>query len=133
MKKILKKIVVETVQWSVLSFFYNGYYNIALEAAIHFIKKSPAVSLIFVTRSFSGSGWIAGYSDIDLAIIIKPLPPDAEVSVLTTVRSTVNILRIIFPVVSASILCMNETDFERWVSYGGIRRLEFGTWVKRYG
>ena len=109
MKKIIKKIAIETGHWRILSFFYNVYYKIAAEVSIHFIKKIPAVSSIFVSRSFSGPGWIAGYSDIDLAIVIKPLPPAAEVSVLTKVHSTVSILRIVFPVVSASyFLCKRD-------------------------
>ena len=133
MKKLIKKIAIETAHWSILSFFYREYYNIALEASIYLIKKIPAVSSIFVTRSFSGPGWLAGYSDIDLAIVIKPLPPAAEVSIVTNIYSTVNMLSIVFPVVSASIFCVNEIDFARWLSYGSIRRLEFKTWVKRYG
>jgi hypothetical protein len=133
MKKIIKKIVIETAQWSILSFFYRVYYNMALEVSIYLIKKIPAVSSIFVRRSFSGPGWIAGYSDIDLAIVIKPLTPDAEVSVLTQVHSTVNSLRLIFPVVSGYVFCVNETDFDSWLLYGNIRRLEFSRWVKQYG
>ena len=133
MKKIIKKIAIETVQWSILSFFYDVYYNIALEVSIYFLKKIPTVSSIFVRRSFCGPGWIAGYSDIDLAVAIKPLTPAAEVSVLTKVHSTVNILRLIFPVVSGRVFCVNETDFDRWLLYGSIRRLEFSRWVKRYG
>ena len=133
MKKIIKKIAIETVQWSILSFFYDVYYNIALEVSIYFLKKIPTVSSIFVRRSFCGPGWIAGYSDIDLAIVIKPLPPDAEVLVLTQVHSTLSIVRIIFPVVSPHFFFANETDFDRWILYGNIRRLEFSSWVKRYG
>lgn len=133
MKKIIKKIAVETAHWSILSFFYNVYYKMALDVSIYFIKKIPAVSSIFVARSFSGPGWIAGYSDIDLAVLIKPLPPDAEVLVLTKLHTTMNTLRITFPIVSDYIFCMNETDFIRWLSYGDIRRLEFTKWVKKHG
>jgi hypothetical protein len=133
MKQIIKKIAIETAQWPILSFLYRVYYNIALKVSIYFIKRIPAVSSIFVRRSFPGPGWIAGYSDIDLAIVIKPLAPDAEVWVLTKVHSTLNIVRIIFPVVSDHVFFVNKTDFDRWLSYGNIRRLEFSRWVKGYG
>lgn len=133
MKNIIKKIVIATAQWSVLSFFYDVYYNIALEVSIYCLKKIPEVSWIFVKRSFSGSGWIAGYSDIDLEIVIKPLTPAAEVLVLTKVHKTLCMLKILFPVLSAHIFCLNEIDFVRWLSYGNIRRLEFSRWVKRHG
>jgi hypothetical protein len=133
MKKIIKKIAIETAHWSSLSFFYGVYYNIAFEISVLFIKNIPAVSSIFVRRSFSGPDWIAGYSDIDLAIVIKPLPSAADVSILTRIHSALNVLRIIFPVVSGHVLCVNETDLDRWLSYGNIRRLEFSRWVKRYG
>jgi predicted nucleotidyltransferase len=133
MKKIIKNIAIETGHWRILSFFYNVYYKIAAEVSIHFIKKIPGVSSIFVRRSFSGPGWIAGYSDIDLAIVIKRLTPDAEVPILTKIHSALSIVRIIFPVISAYVFCLNETDFDRWLSYGNIRRLEFSRWVKRHG
>ena len=133
MKKIIKKIAIETGHWRTLSFLYNVYYKIAAEVSIHFIKKIPGVSSIFVRRSFSGPGWIAGYSDIDLAIVIKRLTPDVEVLILTKIHRTMSNFMILFPVLSASIFCMNEIDFARWLSYGNIRRLEFNRWVKRHG
>jgi hypothetical protein len=133
MKKLIKKLAIETVNWIILSFFYNVYYNLAAEVSIYFIKNIPDISSIFVTRSFSEPAWIAGYSDIDLAIVIRPLSPAAEVLVLTKLHSTLNILRIAFPVVSASMFCVNDIDFVRWLSYGNIRRLEFKKWVRRYG
>ena len=133
MKKIIKKLAIETVNWIILSFFYNVYYNLAAEISIYFIKKIPDISSIFVTRSFSEPAWIAGYSDIDLAIVIKRLTPDAEVPILTKIHSALSIVRIIFPVISAYVFCLNKTDFDRWLSYGNIRRLEFSRWVKRHG
>jgi hypothetical protein len=133
MKKLIRQLVIKTAHWGILSFFYSVYYKIALEVSIYFIRKISAVSSIFVTRSFSGPGWIAGYSDIDLTIVIKPLPPDAEVLVLTKLHTTIDILRITFPVVSDYLFCMNEKDLDTWLSYGDIRRFEFLSWVKRYG
>jgi hypothetical protein len=133
MKKIIKKIAIETAQWPILSFFYRVYYNIALEASIYFIEKIPAVSSIYVIRSLSGPGWIAGYSDIDLAIVIKSLPPAAEAPVLRRVHNTVKILKIPFPILSDHIFFVNETDLGWWLSYGDIRRLEFSSWVKKVG
>jgi len=133
MKKIIRQIVIATVHLNIFSFFYNTYYKIAVELSIHLMKKIPGVSSVFVRRSFSVPGWIAGYSDIDLAIVIKVLPPVAEVPVLQRVHRTLTLLRIPFPVVSDRIFFVNETDLVRWLSYGNIRRLEFTSWVKRYG
>jgi hypothetical protein len=133
MKKIIRQIVIATVHLSIFSLFYNIYYKIAVEVSIHLMKKIPAVSSIFVRRSFSVPGWIAGYSDIDLAIVIKTLPPVDEVLILQRMYNTLKVLRFFFPVVSDRIFFVNETDLTRWLSYGNIRRLEFSSWIKRYG
>jgi hypothetical protein len=132
MKETIKKIVIETVQCRFLLFFYTMYYNCALKLLIYSVRKVQHVSCIYVIRSFSEPGWIPGYSDIDLAIVINSLPPASEALVVQRVHKAVRVLRIPFPMVGHALL-LNENDFGWWLSYGNIRKLEFESWVKKYG
>lgn len=112
---------------------YKAYYKLGLELSVCSIRKIPAVSSIYVRRSFSNPGWIPGYSDIDLAIVISVLAPAEETLVLQMLCRILKLCRVVFPFVSDVAFIVNEVDLSRWLSYGNIRRLEFDSWLKRYG
>lgn len=129
-KKIIKRIVLKTTLLPALSSIYRLYYSSAVKILILYVKDIPEVLSIFIRRGFTEKIWLPGYSDIDLAIIIKEMKPADEIIILKKLWRKINFLNIPFPFLSIRVI--NERELAKWILYGDIRRFEFKTWKNVY-
>jgi hypothetical protein len=120
---VLKRVVRATAFYPGVSQLYRLYYALAIRVTLLLARRIPEVRAVFTHRGFGSGDWVAGFSDIDLLVLIDPMEPAGEMLVLERFWRGVRALRVAFPFIG-TIHLVTSAELACWQRHGGIRRRE---------
>ena len=132
MKDALRRLAQRTAHRPLVAAAYRGYYAAALAAATVAIGRSPGVETVFANRSIADGGWVPGYSDIDLVVVIEERTPDEDLARQQRIWTRVAALRRVFPMLG-TIHLVTAAELRLWLVWGGPRRIEYPRWKRLRG
>lgn len=86
-RQTLRRLVLATNRWPLLSRLYRIPYHLAVRAVVALARRSPLVLSLHVKGSFAAHRWTPGLSDIDFTILVRDDgTPDEEFALLVDFR-----------------------------------------------
>ncbi|MDD2804580.1 MAG: right-handed parallel beta-helix repeat-containing protein [Elusimicrobiales bacterium] len=102
---------------------YREFYLAGVRAA-GFLLKPGSGSSVYLYRGMAAPGWVAGLSDMDLALLQPRLTPAADWAAFSALRSRLRVFRALFPF-TGEVLSAPAEDFSGFVSGWGLKGAEF--------
>lgn len=106
-----------------LAWLYRLYYLAAARAAAALLRPGRGASL-YLYRGMAAGGWVAGLSDMDLALLGVPASPAADWADWRALRRRLRLFRAVFPF-TGEVLNAPAPHFSAFMSAWGVKGAEF--------
>lgn len=123
LRPLLFRFAAATARLPVFSAAYRLIYRAGALAAGIFLKPSDGGS-VYLYRGMAVPGWVAGLSDMDLALMTPALSPPADWEAFSSTESRLRFFRKVFPF-TGEVLQAPAAHFSSFMKSWGIKGSEF--------
>lgn len=122
-RALLFRFAAATAGLPPLAWLYRLYYLAAARAAAVLLRPGGGGSL-YLYRGMAAGGWVAGLSDMDLALLGVPAAPAADWAAWRALRRRLRLFRAVFPF-TGEVLSAPAAHFSAFMSAWGVKGAEF--------
>lgn len=122
-RALLFRFVAATYSLPPLAWLYRLYYLAAARAAAALLRPGRGGSL-YLYRGMAAGGWVAGLSDMDLAVLGGGAAPEADWAAWRSLRRRLRLFRAVFPF-TGEVLNAPAAHFSAFMSAWGVKGAEF--------
>lgn len=122
-RALLFRFVAATAGLPPLAWLYRLYYLAAARAAAALLRPGRGGSL-YLYRGMAAGGWVAGLSDMDLALLGGEAAPAADWAAWRALRRRLRLFRAVFPF-TGEVLSAPAAHFSAFMSAWGVKGAEF--------
>jgi len=123
LRPALAAFAAATAHLPVFRVLYRLFYLAGVRAAGPLLNPGRGGS-VYLYRGMAAPGWVAGLSDMDLALLQPRLSPAADWTAFSALRRRLRIFRTLFPF-TGEVLSAPAEDFSGFVSGWGLKGAEF--------
>ncbi|OGR37496.1 MAG: hypothetical protein A2X29_11800 [Elusimicrobia bacterium GWA2_64_40] len=122
-RALLFRFAAATAGLPPLAWLYRLYYLAAARAAAALLRPGRGGSL-YLYRGMAAGDWVAGLSDMDLALLGAPAAPAADWASWRALRRRLRLFRAVFPF-TGEVLSAPAAHFSAFMSAWGVKGAEF--------
>ena len=122
-RALLFRFVAATYGLPPLAWLYRLYYLAAARAAAALLRPGRGGSL-YLYRGMAAGGWVAGLSDMDLAVLGGSAAPAADWAAWRSLRRRLRLFRAVFPF-TGEVMAAPAAHFTAFMSAWGVKGAEF--------
>ncbi len=115
-------------------------YDLCLRALAFTCGRLPGLQALYVQRDYATGGWTPGSSDVDICVVLRPLPAGAEPEVLRRLWRALGALQRVFPFLSTgypAVPVYDEADLAQpefgWMAVPLHERVPPARWTLVWG
>lgn len=123
LRPALAAFAAATARLPLFSAVYRAVYLAGARAAGLLLRPATGGS-VYLYRGMAAPGWVAGLSDMDLALLLPPLSPDGDWRAFSGVSRRLRAFRALFPFTGEALLAP-AADFASFISGWGLKGAEF--------
>ncbi|MGD9641545.1 MAG: right-handed parallel beta-helix repeat-containing protein [Elusimicrobiales bacterium] len=124
-RALLFRFAAATAGMPPLAWVYRLYYLAAARAAAVLLRPGRGASL-YLYRGMAAGGWVAGLSDMDLALLAAPAAPAEDWAAWRALRRRLRLFRALFPF-TGEVLSAPAAHFSAFMSAWGVKGAEFSS------
>ena len=115
-RDLLRTVVLKTNPYPPFRQCNRWPYRLAIERVGRAFCSLPALKALYLRHGLASSSWIAGLSDIDFTVVLKPeLSAKQEFDILYNLRARYRRIQRWFPMLG-ELDVLSEEDLTRWIS-----------------